>query len=170
MSNIPTQDEIEAQMLTQIEARAKARAAELLEQKLTEQRKGKPLVAKPEMFDGEKSKYRDWLRQIKTYLRYVEGGRNEKIDIVLSYIKGPKVDTWTTNLFEDFFDEGWALTMNQLWQKLDEQFVEAGAQRQAQAKLENLRQTGTAEEFFQEFEKLCRQANYLWRVSMRSGS
>lgn len=72
-----TMAKIEVKMIEQIEVHAKARAVELYELTLKEQWKGKPLVAKPETFDGEKLKYNDWLQEMKTYLQYVEGGCNK---------------------------------------------------------------------------------------------
>lgn len=120
-------------------------------------RNWKPQIAKPEIFNRTKSKYKDWMRKMIIFLRYQKVPEDEKIDILLLYVGGPKVDTWVTNIYDDYYDqngEQWMLSLLLLKRRMDEQFIDAGVQRQAQAKLENLKMSGTADEFFQEFKKL----------------
>lgn len=101
-----------------------------------------------------------WLRDPKNKSATEE----RKIEIVISYIRGDKVDSWVENLFDAQFSETedkWKITWAAFAQLLQERFVDSNQARQAQIKIENLKQgKDTAEEFFQNFEILKTQAGY----------
>lgn len=54
---------------------------------------GKSISAKPDMFDGDKSKYVQWSRQIAVYFAGFDNEPNDaqKILMTLSYMKGNNV-------------------------------------------------------------------------------
>ncbi|KDQ54341.1 hypothetical protein JAAARDRAFT_100895, partial [Jaapia argillacea MUCL 33604] len=112
----------------------------------------KGLAARPEIFTGDKQKFGRWWRSMQLFLCDPKNGtlsETEKTDILISHIRGPDVDTWV----ENFWDEYWDETNNK--------FEDSNLQRQAELELEHLVQgKDSAEEFFQKFEILRNRAKY----------
>lgn len=128
---------------------------------------GRGLAAKPDTYDGNKAKYKAWWRSVNLYLNDPFNGiidEGHKINTVISLIRGPDVDTWVENYYDDNYDEGtgkWKSTWAALIAELQQRFVDANAEKLAQMKLENLQQgKDTAEDFFQQFEGLIKKAGY----------
>ena len=130
---------------------------------------GRSLVNKPDVFNGDKTKFKSWWRTVFTYIRDASAKNQiaddgERIDICLSYIRGNEVDVWVQNYTEEHFDEDieeWAVTWRTFKQDLQARFVDSNTARKAQIAIEKLRQgTDTAEDFFQKFETLLTQAGY----------
>lgn len=124
-------------------------------------------VAKPDFFDGDKTKFRAWWRSIILYTGDVGNGLNtdtKKVGVAYSYIRGPNVEAWTANFFDTHFDEStelWTISWADAKVAIKARFEDANLKEQAQIKLENLRQgKRSAEDFFTEFETLMRQASY----------
>ncbi|KAI0076357.1 hypothetical protein K474DRAFT_1559743, partial [Panus rudis PR-1116 ss-1] len=129
-------------------------------------------VKTPDVFDGTKTSYKDWKRSVRVFLYAPENKSktvDEKIHIVYSYIKGPKVGKWSENFWEKYFDEAneeWSKTelpdMKKLWEKLDTHFEDEAAKPTVRAELENIKMEKfpTAQEFFYEFEILTARAGY----------
>lgn len=119
----------------------------------------------PEPFDGDRTKYRTWKSQ---ELRYLTAARNltrhQRITILLANIRGPRVDDWVNAFTDLHFDSdrgAWGVTIDDLWQDLDQAFTDRVGERQVLDKLEHLRQGNRpATDFFQEFEMLIMQAGY----------
>lgn len=128
---------------------------------------GRGLAAKPDTFNGDKAKYKAWWRSVNLYLNDPFNGiidEGHKINTVISLIRGPDVDTWVENYYNDNYNEGtgkWNSTWAALITELKSRFVDANAEKLAQMKLENLQQgKDTAEDFFQQFEGLIKKAGY----------
>ncbi|KDQ54332.1 hypothetical protein JAAARDRAFT_83859, partial [Jaapia argillacea MUCL 33604] len=121
----------------------------------------------PEIFTGDKQKFGRWWRSMQLFLRDPKNGtlsETEKTDILISHIRGPDVDTWVENFWDEYWDDA-----NNKWQKswvdvvtiLKERFEDSNLQRQAELELEHLVQgKDSAEEFFQKFEILRNRAKY----------
>ncbi|KAF8824701.1 hypothetical protein HHX47_DHR7000384 [Lentinula edodes] len=129
---------------------------------------GKLLLREPSIFDGDKAQFKEWRR---TLFAYIRDPRNrivtdsERIDIAVSYMRGPKVSSWVQNYTDDNFnddEEEWKVTWKGFKDALNASFLDKGLTENAQEKLEHLRQgpNERAEDFFKEFEVIMRDAGY----------
>ncbi|EPQ55793.1 hypothetical protein GLOTRDRAFT_41646, partial [Gloeophyllum trabeum ATCC 11539] len=124
-------------------------------------------VAKPEYFNGNKAKFKAWWRQVLTYLRNNKkdfGTDDEKIDFVISYLRGPKAEVWSQNYYDQHFreeTESWGKTWAVFKTEITNVFQDSNLAAQAQIKIDHLRQgQRPVEEYFQELEILMTQAGY----------
>lgn len=119
------------------------------------------LVAKPDFFDGTKSKYQEWRRQVKFYLlgnRRKITDEEDKIITVLSFMKGGVAGQYADAWVEE--DDHEIDTITKLWGDLDKHF-QIDEKHDAYQKMKALKQgSSTAIEFFQQFEKYAKQAGY----------
>ena len=71
---------------------------------------GKSLLKEPPVFDGNKDAFKEWQRKLFAYIRDPRNRittDDERIDIALSYIEGPKVQDWIQNLYDSYYDKNW---------------------------------------------------------------
>ena len=95
------------------------------------------------------------------YLRYMDGDSNVKVDTLLSYIRVKGGNMWVNNLYDEFMDaDGWLLMITGVWKHMDTQFLDSNEQADAVKQMENLKQSGTAENYFIELEQWAHQATY----------
>ncbi|EPQ58709.1 hypothetical protein GLOTRDRAFT_127204 [Gloeophyllum trabeum ATCC 11539] len=132
-----------------------------------DQKEKKGHVAKPEYFDGNKDKFKAWWRQVLGYLRNNKKDfdtDDEKIDFVISYLRGPKAENWSQNYYDQFFKddtENWDKTWAAFKTDITTVFQDSNLAAQAQIKIDHLRQgQRPVEEYFQELEILMTQAGY----------
>ncbi|EPQ54986.1 hypothetical protein GLOTRDRAFT_13621, partial [Gloeophyllum trabeum ATCC 11539] len=125
------------------------------------QKERKGHVAKPDYFDGNKTKFKAWWRQVLTYLRNNKkdfGTDDEKIDFVILYLRGPKAEVWSQNYYDQFFNdstEKWEKTWAVFKSEITNAFQDSNLAAQAQIKIDHLRQgQRPVEEYFQELEIL----------------
>ncbi|KAF9254097.1 hypothetical protein L218DRAFT_887101 [Marasmius fiardii PR-910] len=89
---------------------------------------------------------------------------SQKIDLTLSFIRGPKADPWVENYVDTRFDKAngaWQDTYVQFITKLKAWFVDSNLERQAQIRIEHYKQEkNSAEIYFQNFGVLMNQAGY----------
>ena len=114
-------------------------------------------IHEPEVFDGERARYRSWKLQVQRYLTaYPDATDHEKITVIISYVRGAKVNTWVDGFTDNNFDPAsseWAVGVGDLWSDLDRNFVDFAMEANALRKLQDLRQGDReAAEFIQEFE------------------
>lgn len=58
----------------------------------------KTLLNRPEIFDGNKQKFKTWARKTRLYVNDCQELTNyQRIHVALSYISGPNVDEWVGN-------------------------------------------------------------------------
>ncbi|EPQ51557.1 hypothetical protein GLOTRDRAFT_132928, partial [Gloeophyllum trabeum ATCC 11539] len=108
-----------------------------------EQKDRKGHIAKPEYFDGSKTKFKAWWRQVLT---------------------GPKAEVWSQNYYDQFFrddtessEKTWAVFK----MEITDAFQDSNLAAQAQIKIDHLHQgQRPVEEYFQELEILMTQAGY----------
>lgn len=116
----------------------------------------RPVVSKPDIFDGTKSKYKAWKVQMKLYLA---GNRRslkddeDKVITVLSFMKGGLAGEFVEAQMENLGSQ----TITELWEKMDTHF-HLDSQNEAYDNLRSLKQTGTAREYFSRFELYAKQA------------
>ena len=125
------------------------------------------LLNKPETFDGTKNRFKSWWRETCAYIRDPRNALltdNERIEVVMSYIRGTKIEDWKQNYHENKYDDStgeWLLGWNDFVTDLIEFFVDANEQRLAQERITSLRQgTGTASDYFNNLEVLITRAGY----------
>lgn len=126
----------------------------------------KSAVAKPDPFDGKTENYRGFKRQ---FLLYITANKKQfeddeqKILFVLSYMKTGLAAQWANNIVDEVAEEeeGNFGTAKDFFRKLELAFGNPNEKKDAQRKLSEYKQgSRTAEEFFQTFEQLRRQAGY----------
>ncbi|EPQ57733.1 hypothetical protein GLOTRDRAFT_23022, partial [Gloeophyllum trabeum ATCC 11539] len=134
-----------------------------------DQKERKGHIAKPEYFDGNKTKFKAWWRQVLTYLRnnkkdFIMITDDEKIDYVISYLRGPKAEVWSQNYYDQYFKddtESWEKTWATFETEITDAFQDSNLAAQAQIKIDHLHQgQRPVEEYFQELEILMTQAGY----------
>ena len=114
---------------------------------------------KPTEFNGDKTKFKAWFRQIGLYIRdNRELKTNEqKINLLMSYMRGDEVDGWVENFYDqhyteanlDIGDDPWDISYSKTRKELQERFMDANLAHQAQIKIESLYQgSGMVEDFF----------------------
>lgn len=123
-------------------------------------RPAEPKFKDPDVFDGNKLRYDAWKYNIRQYVAGV--GKDRAISMILSYVRGEKVDLWKQALIDTNLDNGaWLFgTMDRFWQELDGVFVDQNRKHTAQVQLEALKMGGNAQDFFTEFEQLCTNAGF----------
>ncbi|KAF8828866.1 hypothetical protein HHX47_DHR3000778 [Lentinula edodes] len=129
---------------------------------------GKSLLREPNIFDGNKTQFKEWRCTLFAYICDPKNRvtiDNERIDIAILYMRGPKVSSWVQNYTDDNFDndeEEWAITWKGFKDTLNASFLDKGLTENSQEKLEHLRQgpNERAEDFFKEFEVIMRDAEY----------
>ena len=128
---------------------------------------GKSLLKEPSDFNGDKSEFKEWRRQLFAYIRDPRNrvqSDNERIDIAISYMRGTKVKGWVQNYSDDHFNdtnETWDVSWKDFKDALNAAFLDKGRVQNAQERLEHLQQEKkTAEEFFNEFEILLHDTGY----------
>ncbi|KAJ3819310.1 hypothetical protein F5880DRAFT_1616576 [Lentinula raphanica] len=129
----------------------------------------KPLLAPPDVFNGDFSKFQTWNRTLISYIReLVQTNQvtsdNRAISIALSYMKGGRADDWVDVLIDDHCNEQtgvWNITFNDFLDKLKKDFTSVAKEKEARDRLKYIRQGKTsAEDFFKEFELLVKEAGY----------
>ncbi|KAI0633768.1 hypothetical protein C8Q77DRAFT_1073534 [Trametes polyzona] len=114
-------------------------------------------VNPPDPFTGDRTAYRTWKSQMEQYLAaQPTASENEKIVVLLSFVRGPNIDEWVNAYSEQHFHAGvWHKTLEQVWVDLDAAYTDRVGEHTALQRMRELRQkAGHAAEFFQEFEKL----------------
>lgn len=82
------------------------------------------------MFNGYKSKYREWKRKLSTWIsdeRNKVHYDNEQINITLSYMDGDKILDWVQNFFDKEWSvvrQKWNCTYDALMEKLDAHYLD----------------------------------------------
>ena len=125
---------------------------------------GKSVSAKPDMFDGDKSKYVQWSRQLAVYFAGYDNEPNDaqKILMTLSYMKGNNA----AGRFADLYIQQKAGSLRstpypEFCDKLNSLFMPAALKRQAENELMKLRQgKETVEDYFVRMNQLVLQAEY----------
>ena len=96
---------------------------------------GKSISAKPDMFDGDKSKYVQWSRQIAVYFAGFDNEPNDaqKILMTLSYMKGNNVAGRFADLYvQQQGDQIWWTLYSEFKTRIDNLFMPAALKRQAE--------------------------------------
>ena len=125
---------------------------------------GKSISAKPDMYDGDKSKYVQWSRQVAVYFAGFDSEPTDaqKILMTLSYMKGNNAAGRFTDLYVQQKGDQICLTLySEFKKKLDGLFMPAALKRQAENELFKLRQgCETVEDYFVRMNQLMLQAEY----------
>ncbi|EED85442.1 predicted protein [Postia placenta Mad-698-R] len=123
----------------------------------------KPVVNKPKDFDGDKELYEKWKMEMRLFIAdHQISDDNRKTNVIVSYIRGPKVDAFVRILYNTNCAGGyWQISSTELWNILDEHYVDASLKEKAQQKIEYIRQgSRSADDYIVEFEDLASQAGY----------
>ncbi|KAF9794431.1 hypothetical protein IEO21_11197 [Rhodonia placenta] len=123
----------------------------------------KPVVNKPKDFDGDKESYEKWKMEMRLFLAdHQINDDNRRSNIIVSYLRGPKVDTFVRILYNNNCIGGiWQMSSMRLWAILDEHYIDASLREKAQQKIEYIRQGNrSADDYIVEFEDLASQAGY----------
>ena len=125
---------------------------------------GKSISAKPDMYDGDKSKYVQWSRQLAVYFAGFDSNPNDtqKILITLSYMKGNNAAGRFADLYVQQKGDQIRLTLySEFKTRLDGLFMPAALKRQAENELFKLKQgRETVEDYFVRMNQLMLQAEY----------
>jgi hypothetical protein len=124
----------------------------------------------PTVFDGDRGKAEQFIRQIKTYLRHnaeVAGfdSPRRKVSLALTLIKGDQVDTWT-ELMGNWIDrlrphENIPAVWDAFLREFTKRFQDAGAEQKARTALEKLRMSNNEiDQYIANFEEEARKAGY----------
>lgn len=123
-------------------------------------------IAPPDVFNGDKSKYLRFKRQLYIYIASDPTIRNNdqaKILLALSYMKEGTAALWAEERIDRVMsnpDAGFG-TFDGFFRDMEEAFNDINGQQLAQAELENHHQgRTTAEEFFFKFDQLVNRAGY----------
>lgn len=120
----------------------------------------KPKIKEPEVFNGERSKLRGWLAQIKVYFKAVgwaEGHDEEKILYATSLLRG-NAGTWMTPYAEERIAPPWD-TWNGLADELRSQFGVIDAKGEARIRLKNMKQgSRSMTEYWNEYRLVASEA------------
>lgn len=136
---------------------------------ITSSPKGKSLLKEPPMFDGNKEDFPEWSWKVITWLqddRNRATSDKERINVTLSYMAGPNVDSWIQNYTKaqqlPNSSGNWRVTAEEFWTELTETFQDNMLPDKAQAKLDIIQQKAgeTAEDYFKRFEVLLNQSGY----------
>lgn len=124
------------------------------------ERPAEPKFKDPDVFDGNKLRYDAWKYSIRQYVDGVE--KDRAISLILSYVRGEKVDLWKQALIDVNLENGsWLFgTMDRFWQELDSVFIDQNRRHTAQVQLEALKMGNNAQDFFTEFEQLTTRAGF----------
>jgi hypothetical protein len=133
--------------------------------------KNKTYVAKPDIFDGSQKQLRQFIRQCSLYITDAGIVDDEKKTLfILSYMKGGVAEQWVQNLYDrareqvvrpDGVVESKGFPpFRDFVAEVEATFGNPNESKDAQYKLSALKQTGTAEEFFQLFDQYRRSAGY----------
>ncbi|KAF9794506.1 hypothetical protein IEO21_11187 [Rhodonia placenta] len=123
----------------------------------------KPVVNKPKDFDGDKEVHEKWKMEMRLFLAdHQINDDNRRCNIIVSYLRGPKVDTFVRILYlNDCIGRVWQVSSTALWQILDEHYIDASLKEKAQQKIKYIRQGNRlADEYIVDFEDLASQAGY----------
>jgi hypothetical protein len=125
--------------------------------------KKKTHLAKPAVFNGKE--FKRWWRTVLLYILGNEldfPGGQDKIFFALSFMTEGLAEKWSQNYVDWAIENGGDFGMwERFCQKIKESFENKNARQEAQGRLDNLFQgKWTAEEFFQQFELLCRKAGF----------
>ncbi|EED78705.1 predicted protein [Postia placenta Mad-698-R] len=123
----------------------------------------KPVVNKPKDFDGNKDEYEKWKMEMRLFLAdHQITDDNRRTNIIVSYIRGPKVDAFIRILYNTNCPGGyWQISSAELWGILDDHYVDASLREKAQQKIEYVCQGNrSADDYIVEFEDLASQAGY----------
>lgn len=123
----------------------------------------KPVVNKPKDFDGDKELYEKWKMEMRLFLAdHQINDDNRRSNIIVSYLRGPKVDAFVRILYNNSCVGGiWQMSSVRLWAILDEHYIDASLREKAQQKIEYIRQGNrSADDYIVEFEDLASQAGY----------
>src|SRR6201989_1739619 len=85
----------------------------------------------------------------------------ERIDIVLLYIDGPKVNDWIQNIYDEYHEKGeWEITFSWFLKELDKNFTDTKREEKAREQIRTMRQKSgeSADEFFKCFETVLNAA------------
>lgn len=125
---------------------------------------GKSIVAKPEMFDGDKNKWMGWSRQMLLYLKRfeVEPTDQQKILIILSFMCGENAAGRFADLYMlQHIDGLHKASFLDFIEKLTAVFQPCALCCQAEEKLLNLKQgKETVEDFITKMRQLVLEAEY----------
>ncbi|KAF9814621.1 hypothetical protein IEO21_04984 [Rhodonia placenta] len=124
----------------------------------------KPVVNKPKDFDGNKELYEKWKMEMRLFLAdHQINDDNRRCNIIVSYLRGPKVDAFVRILYNNNCMGGiWQVSSPELWAILDEHYIDASLREKAQQKIEYIRQGNqSANNYIVEFEGLASQAGYM---------
>ncbi|KAJ3559361.1 hypothetical protein NM688_g397 [Phlebia brevispora] len=121
---------------------------------------------KPQLFSGRKDDYEGWLMTLMLYINsYPNATNDDKINTALMYFDMQKGgSTFAIHMYRKYFDTvqvKWNTTWNQFLGEMNFQFEDTNIARNAQMKLETLRQNGRPfHTFINEFELLMIRAGY----------
>lgn len=105
-------------------------------------------LKKPEVFAGEKTKFKVWFRKITIYIGDCAELKiyEQKINVLFSYIEGIDIDGWVENYYDQYYDKDkiekskspWSIHYTRVHNDLKERFTDANLVHQAQIKIELL--------------------------------
>lgn len=124
---------------------------------------GKLKVAVPEPFDGNRSHYRKFRREFRTWLMANPNlNDTQKILFVLSYMTKGFAETWATREFESLSDDNAKnSSFDEFLNKLDHAFLDTAESDLARNRITSYKQLNLpTNEFFIRFEQLALQAGY----------
>ena len=124
---------------------------------------GKLKVAVPEVFDGNRTHYRKFRREFRTWLMANPNLNNtQKMLFVLSYMTKGFAETWGTREFESLSDDDAKNpSFDDFLKKLDNAFLDTAESDLARNRITSFKQISLpSNEFFIRFEQLALQAGY----------
>ena len=125
---------------------------------------GKSIMAKPDVFDGDKTKFIQWLCTICLFIAGFdrEPTHFQQILLILSYMKGDNAAGQFTDLFVLSNSKAMrTMTIEEFIGGLAEMFVPAALGQQAEKELYALNQgKGTVEDYLVRMKQLAMQAGY----------
>ena len=81
----------------------------------------------PDPFGGEREQYKTWKSQMMRYLASSpDTPESQRITILLSNVRGPKVDQWINGYSARHFNMArqWDVSLGQVWADLDQTYTD----------------------------------------------
>src|SRR5436190_7063672 len=153
-SNVAGPSSNPAQILTQMQSR--------IEQLEGQRRQQQLKTGKPDQFDGTKEKLRQWLAQMDVHLSaqsYQLGTEGDKVMLAISYLTGKAADWIQPYINRKFHSEEEEDEMFSSYEKFVEKIIAAfgpvDPKREAERKLEHLRQKGSTSNYAADFRQIA---------------